>query len=83
MATSPAREDIIRTAWEERGSKQWDPKIQGRGLTPLNIGASVDMTPERPGQPLPIYDNLEFRLVTATTGNRSIVCEDLVLVTLP
>jgi hypothetical protein len=73
MATSPARERIIRTAWEERGSKQWEPTIHGRGLAPLNISASVDMTPERPGQPLPPDDNLEFRLVTAATGNRSIL----------
>jgi hypothetical protein len=83
MATNPARERIIRTAWEERGSKQWNPAIHGRGLAPLNLPASVDMTPVRPGQPLPSHDNLEFRLLTATTGNRSIVCEDVVLVTLP
>jgi hypothetical protein len=83
MATSPARERIIRTAWKERGSKQWDPTIHGRGFAPLNIAASVDMRPERPGQPLPLFDNLECKLVTAATGNRSILCEDLVLVTLP
>jgi hypothetical protein len=72
MATSPARERIIRTAWEERGSKQWDPTIHGRGLAPLNMAASMDMTPERPGHPLPLYDNLEFRLVTATMNGQAI-----------
>jgi hypothetical protein len=79
----PVRHASVLFEPHGRGSKQWDPTIHGRGLAPLNISASVDMTPERPGQPLPPDDNLEFRLVTAATGNRSILCENLVLVTLP
>jgi hypothetical protein len=62
-ATSPERESIIRTAWKERGAKQWDPQVHGRGLAPLNIQASTDMQTTKPGQqPLLPYDNLEFRL---------------------
>jgi hypothetical protein len=86
MATGPERERIIRTAWEERGSKQWDPATHGRGLGPLNIAATTDMQPVRPGRPIPPHDNLEFHLVSATMSGQqinSIVCEDVVVATLP
>jgi hypothetical protein len=29
MATSPERERIIRAAWNERGSKEWEPAMMG------------------------------------------------------
>jgi hypothetical protein len=61
------------------------PNTHGRGLLPLHIPAKVEMTPVRPGAPLPPYDDLEFRLVRATMGGQpvnSIVCEDVVVETL-
>jgi hypothetical protein len=85
MAASPSREQIIRTAWDERGSKLWKTEIHGRG-EPLNIQASTDMRPPRPGQPMPPFDNLEFRLVRGTMNGYpidSIVCEDVVVAMLP
>jgi hypothetical protein len=86
MATSPERERIIRAAWDERGSRAWDPATHGQGLLPLHIQAKADMRPARFGRPLPPHDNLKFRLVPAMMGGQaihSIVCEDIVVATLP
>ena len=81
MAISPERESIIRAAWKKRGAKQWDAEIHGRGLAPLNIQAST-MRRTKPGQPLPPYDNLEFRLGGTEldgTPMTAIVCEGVVV----
>jgi hypothetical protein len=86
MATSAGRERTIRAAWDERGSKLWKSEIHGRGLTTLEIQASVDMKPTRSGQPLPHPDMLEFRLVRSTMNGHaidSIVCEGVVVAMLP
>jgi hypothetical protein len=86
MATSAERERIIRAAWDERGSKLWKSEIHGRGLATLEIQASVDMKPIRPGQPLPHPDLLEFRLVRGTMNGYpidSVVCENVVVAMLP
>jgi hypothetical protein len=86
-ATSPERESIIRTAWKERGAKQWDPQVHGRGLAPLNIQASTDMQTTNAGQqPLLPYDNLEFRLGGTEidgTPMTAIVCEGVVVESWP
>jgi hypothetical protein len=79
------RERVIRAAWEERGRAEWDPETHGRALLPLHISANVRMTPVRPGAPLPLPDELEFRLVRATMGGQpinSIVCEGVVVETI-
>jgi hypothetical protein len=86
MATSLAREQIIRAAWEKRGSKLWKSETHGRGLDTLDIQASVEMRPPRPGQPLPHPDMLEFRLVRSTMNGHaidSVVCEGVVVAMLP
>jgi hypothetical protein len=78
VATSPERESIIRTAWKERGAKQWDPEDHGRGLAPLNIPASTDMQTIEP--------NLEFRLGGTEidgTPMTAIVCEGIVVESWP
>jgi hypothetical protein len=80
----PQREKVIRTAWKERGSKQWDPQTHGRGLCSLNIEAKIEMRPTRPGTPLPNYDNLEFRLERTTVNGQpvdAIACEGVVVET--
>jgi hypothetical protein len=86
MATTPERERLIRDAWNERGSKEWEPATHGRGLKSLNIQASTDMRTAPFAYPMPPYDNLEFRLVHATIDGQpmdSVVCEDVVVLTLP
>jgi hypothetical protein len=85
MAISAERERTIRTAWAERGSKLWKAYLHGKGA-PLNIQASIEMRTPRPGQPMPAFDNLEFRLVRGTMNGYPIdqvVCEDVVVAMLP
>jgi hypothetical protein len=84
MSVSPERERVIRTAWKARGADQWDREVHGRGLASLNIQASTNMRTAKSMRPITPYDNLEFRLVQATTGNvpiYSIVCEGVVVET--
>jgi hypothetical protein len=86
MAINAARERTIRAAWDERGSKLWKSEIHGRGLATLEVEASVDMRPIRPGQPPPHPDILEFRLVRETMNGYpidSVVCEGVVVAMLP
>jgi hypothetical protein len=78
VATSPERESIIRTAWKERGAKQWDPEVHGRGLAPLNIQAFTGMQTTEP--------NLEFKLGGTEidgTPMTAIVCEGVVVESWP
>jgi hypothetical protein len=85
-AITPKRTHIIRRAWKERGSAVWDREVHGRGLASLNIAASTNMRSMRPGQPIPPYDNLEFRLERSTKDGEtisSIVCEGVVVETWP
>ena len=85
MTATPERERMIRAAWDERGSKQWDPVVHGRGLASLTIQTS-DLRSVPFEQPLLPYDDLEFRLVSATMRGRavnSVVCEGVVVATLP
>ena len=79
MSVSPEREMIIRTAWKERGSHQWNPEVHGRGA-PLIIPA----TTPKPGQPIPADDNLEFRLGNVDNEPvNEIVCEGVILESFP
>jgi hypothetical protein len=70
----PERAKLIRRRWTETGIKLWNPDTHGRGLAPLNIQGRVEIIPAKPGQPLPAYDNLEFKIV-----NGDIVCEGIVV----
>jgi hypothetical protein len=82
----PQREKLIRAAWRERGSRQWDPGTHGRGLSSLIIQAKTEMVERTPGMPLPKYDTLEFRLERSTVDGQpvdTIVCEGIVVETSP
>jgi hypothetical protein len=87
MPVSSERERVIRDAWKERGTAQWDPQVHGIGIEPLNIQAATDMRAQKPGHPpIPPYDNLEFRLERITIDGEamnSIVCEGVVVETWP
>ncbi len=77
------REEVIKTAWRERGIFAWRAERHGRGLEPLWIPASADMKPESPRRrPLVPAEQLEFRLEKATSSGRpydAIVCEGVVV----
>jgi len=64
------REKLIRWRWIETGIKMWNPDINGAGRAALNIQGRAGVLPARPGERLPGYDKLEFRLIDGL-----IVCE--------
>jgi hypothetical protein len=68
------REKLIRRRWTETGIKMWNPNVHGAGHAALNIQGRVELLPVKPGETLPGYDKLEFKLI----GGR-IVCEGVVV----
>jgi len=68
------REKLIRRRWTETGIKMWNPDVHGAGHAALNIQGRVELLPPKPGETLPEYDKLEFKLI----GGR-IVCEGVVV----
>jgi hypothetical protein len=83
---SPVREQTIRRAWDERGTKEWNPKIHGNGLAPLHVQASTKMTPVRLGRPIPANDILEFRMERTIINGRpikAVVCEGVIVAVFP
>jgi hypothetical protein len=78
----PAREKLIRRRWTETGIKMWNPDVHGAGHAALNIQGSVELLPPEPGQTLPRYDKLEFKLVRSCVDGQAveqIVCEGVVV----
>jgi hypothetical protein len=83
---SPMREQTIRLAWDERGAKEWNPKIHGNGLAPLHIQTPTRMMPARRGRPMPANDILEFRMERTIINGRpikAVVCEGVIVAVFP
>jgi len=68
------REKLIRRRWTETGTKMWNPNVHGAGLAAMNIQGRVELLPVKPGETLPEYDKLEFKLIGGL-----IVCEGVVV----
>jgi hypothetical protein len=68
------REKLIRRRWTETGIKMWNPGVHGAGLAALNIQGRVELLPVKPGETLPGYETLEFKIVDG-----DIVCEGVVV----
>jgi hypothetical protein len=68
------REKLIRRRWTETGIKMWNPNVHGAGHAALNIQGRVELLPVKPGETLPGYDKLEFKLIGG-----SIVCEGVIV----
>jgi hypothetical protein len=68
------REKLIRRRWTETGIKIWNPDFHGTGETALNIQGRIKLLPVRPGETLPGYDKLEFKVIGGC-----IVCEGVVV----
>jgi hypothetical protein len=68
------REKLIRRRWTETGIKMWNPNVHGEGHAALNIQGRVELLPVKPGETLPGYDKLEFKLIGG-----SIVCEGVIV----
>jgi hypothetical protein len=76
------REKLIRRRWSETGVKMWNPGVHGTGQATLNIQGRVELLPVKPGETLPGYDKLEFKIVRSYVNGQAvnrIVCEGVVV----
>jgi hypothetical protein len=76
------REKLIRRRWAETGIKMWNPDVHGAGHAALNIQGRVELLPAKPGETLPRYDTLEFKMVWSYVNGQAvnrIVCEGVVV----
>ena len=76
------REKLIRRRWLETGIKMWNPDIHGAGHAALNIQGRTELLPVKPGETLPGYDTLEFKMVRSYINGQAvnrIVCEGVVV----
>ena len=74
----PDREKLIRRRWSETGIKMWNPDVHGTGQAALNIQGRVELLPVKPGETLPGYDKLEFKMVRSCVNGQEvnrIICE--------
>ena len=78
----PDREKLIRRRWLETGIKMWNPDHHGAGHAALNIQGRAELLPPKPGETLPGYDTLEFKIVRSYVNGQAvnqIVCEGVVV----
>ncbi|MCP1743562.1 hypothetical protein ABIF68_008816 [Bradyrhizobium japonicum] len=68
------RATLIRQRWTETGIRMWNPRLHGAGEATLNIQGRVELLPPAPGETMPRYDKLEFRMLGG-----QIVCEGVVV----
>jgi hypothetical protein len=74
-APEPAdRTALIRQRWAETGIRMWNPRLHGTGEATLNIQGSVGLLPPAPGETMPRYDKLEFKMLGG-----QIVCEGVIV----
>lgn len=74
-AAEPAdRAALIRQRWTETGTRMWNPRLHGSGEATLNIQGSVGLLPPSPGETMPRYDKLEFKMLSG-----QIVCEGVIV----
>ncbi|WP_375313436.1 hypothetical protein WHZ77_09495 [Bradyrhizobium sp. A5] len=65
---------LIRQRWAETGIRMWNPRLHGTGDATLNIQGRVELLPPAPGETMPRYDKLEFRMLGG-----QIVCEGIIV----
>ncbi|TQF35137.1 hypothetical protein UNPF46_26155 [Bradyrhizobium sp. UNPF46] len=68
------RTALIRQRWAESGIRMWNPRLHGTGEATLNIQGSVGLLPPAPGETMPRYDKLEFKLLGG-----QIICEGVIV----
>ncbi len=73
-AVAEDRPALIRRRWAETGIRMWNPRLHGAGEATLSIQGQVALLPPEPGETLPRYDRLEFKLLGG-----QIVCEGVIL----
>jgi hypothetical protein len=76
------REKLIRRRWSETGIRLWNPDLHGAGHAELNIQGQSKLLPPNPGEKLPRYDTLQFKMVRSDVEGQPvdrIVCEGVVV----
>ncbi|WP_165405151.1 hypothetical protein [Bradyrhizobium genosp. SA-3] len=74
VAEPTDRAALIRQRWAETGIRMWNPRLHGTGDATLNIQGSVGLLPPAPGETMPRYDKLEFKILGG-----QIVCEGVIV----
>jgi hypothetical protein len=75
-------EKLIRRRWLETGIKMWNPEVHGAGHAALNIQGRAELLSPKPGETLPGYDKLEFKMVQCSVNGQAvnrIVCEGVII----
>lgn len=70
----PDRAALIRQRWTETGIRMWNPRLHGTGDATLNIQGRIGLLPPEPGETMPRYDKLEFKMLGG-----QIVCEGVIV----
>jgi len=68
------RATLIRQRWAETGVRMWNPRLHGTGDATLNIQGRIELLPPAPGETMPRYDKLEFKMLGG-----QIVCEGVIV----
>ncbi|RXH18359.1 hypothetical protein [Bradyrhizobium guangzhouense] len=68
------RAALIRQRWAETGIRMWNPRLHGTGDAALNIQGRIGLLPPEPGETMPRYDKLEFRMLGG-----QVVCEGVIV----
>ncbi|MDN4984022.1 hypothetical protein QY049_12365 [Bradyrhizobium sp. WYCCWR 13022] len=68
------RAALIRQRWAETGVRMWNPRLHGTGEATLNIQGRIGLLAPEPGETMPRYDKLEFKLLGG-----QIVCEGVIV----
>ncbi|MDA9432344.1 hypothetical protein [Bradyrhizobium sp. CCBAU 51627] len=68
------RATLIRQRWSETGIRMWNPRLHGTGEATLNIQGRIELLPPEPGETMPRYDKLEFKMLGG-----QIVCEGIIV----
>lgn len=68
------RAALIRQRWAETGIRMWNPRLHGTGDATLNIQGRIGLLPPEPGETMPRYDKLEFKMLSG-----QVVCEGVIV----
>lgn len=75
-AVEPAdRAALIRQRWAETGIRMWNPRLHGTGEATLNIQGRIGLLPPEPGETMPRYDKLEFRMLGGQIACEGVIVE--------
>jgi hypothetical protein len=75
IAEPADRAALIRQRWAETGIRMWNPRLHGAGDATLNIQGSVGLLPPAPGETMPRYDKLEFRMLGGQIACEGVIVE--------